>query len=106
MRLSRPRIVLRALLLLLGGAVMLWRAQGARSDARAALASGAENAQLLSRVALVELLVGLLALGAAVLALLALRRRRPRHTLRLSDLGTGASSPGEPAGRDGSTGSP
>ena len=70
MRLSRPRVLLRAVLLAVGGAFMLWRAWEAR--AAGAAAEGGEAA-LLSRVALVEALVGALALVAAGVALLALR---------------------------------
>jgi hypothetical protein len=42
-------------------------------------------ALLLRRVALVEALVGVLALGAAAIALLALRPRRHHRLLRLRD---------------------
>jgi hypothetical protein len=62
---------------------MLWRAQGAWREARGA------GAALLERVALVETLVGILALAAAGLALLALRTRRRTHMLRLDDLAPG-----------------
>jgi hypothetical protein len=82
-RLSRPRVLLRAALLAVGGAFMLWRAWEAR--AAGAAAEGGE-AVLLSRVALVEALVGALALVAAGVALLALRRRPRTHTLHLGDL--------------------
>jgi hypothetical protein len=41
---------------------------------------------LLGRIALVEALVGVLALVAAGVALLSLRRRRRTHTLHLDDL--------------------
>lgn len=83
MRLSRPRVLLRAVLLAMGSAFMLWRAWEARS---AAAATEGGEAALLSRVALVEALVGALALVAAGLALLALRRRPRTHTLQLGDL--------------------
>jgi hypothetical protein len=67
---------------------MLWRALEAWREARGA-GPGAADALLLSRVALVEALVALLALGAAALALGALRPRRRGHTLRLGDLAPG-----------------
>jgi hypothetical protein len=85
-RLSRPRVLLRAALLALGGGFMLWRAWQARS---AADGLPAAESLLLRRVALVELLVGLLALAAAGMALLALRRRPHRQTLHLKDLDRG-----------------
>ncbi len=84
MRLSRPRVLLRAVLLLLGGGFMLWRAWEAHRAAGAA--DGMPSAVLLSRVALVEALLGALALVAAGVALNALRVRKRAHTLRLSDL--------------------
>jgi hypothetical protein len=81
-RLSRPRLLLRAGLLLLGGGFMLWRAWEARLGARAGgLDPGA--ALLLDRVAWVEALVGLLALATAAVALVSLRRRPRRHLLHL-----------------------
>ncbi len=89
MRLSRPRVLLRAALLAVGGGFMLWRAWQARTAARELGPDGL----LLSRIALVELLVGLLALVAAGVALLALRRRGRRHTLRLKDLEPGGRRP-------------
>ena len=79
MRLSRPRLVLRAILLTVGGGFMLWKAW---ESTHAAGASGGD-ALLLRSVTLVEALVGVLALGAAGIALLALRRRARRHTLDL-----------------------
>jgi len=80
-RLSRPRVLLRAALLLVGAAFMFWRAWEARAAARTG--AGAPQALLLERVALIEGLVGVLALAAAAAALLALRRRPRTHTLRL-----------------------
>jgi hypothetical protein len=77
-------VALRAVLLLVGGCFMLWRAWEAN---RAALAESAADAVLLRRMALVEGLVGVLALGAAVVAALALRPRRRRRTLDLGDPG-------------------
>lgn len=97
MRLSRPRVLLRAGLLLVGGAFMLARAFQAR---RAAGEVPPADAPLLNRIALVEVLVGLLALCAAGVALLALRRRQRTHTLHLTDVEPrredAAPGPGEP----------
>jgi hypothetical protein len=79
-RLSRPRVLLRTALLVLGGSFMLWRA------AQAWHASGELEpgpAALQSRVALVEALVGCLALVTALAAAGSLRRRRRESTLRL-----------------------
>ncbi len=87
MRLSRPRVLLRAVLLVVAGAFLLWKAWGTHLAARAA--AGSSGAQLLSRMALVEALLGILGLAAAGVALLALRTRRRTHTLRLSDLAHG-----------------
>jgi hypothetical protein len=83
MRLSRPRILLRAALLSVGGGFLLWKAWEARAAGRAAEGPAAA---LLGRVALVEALMGALALAAAAVALLALRRRARTHTLHLGDL--------------------
>lgn len=83
-RLSRPRVLLRAALLVVAGAFMLWKAWGTHLAARAAAESS--GAPLLSRMALVEALLGILGLAAAGVALLALRTRKRTHTLRLSDL--------------------
>jgi hypothetical protein len=79
-RISRGRLLLRAVLLLVGGGFMLWRAWEARLASRAL----AGTARLLpERIALVEALVGLLALLTGVAALLQLRRRERRHSLHL-----------------------
>jgi hypothetical protein len=75
-------LLIRAALLGVGGAFMLWKAYAA---SRAAGGELGGDALLLRRVALVEALVGVLALGAAVIALLALRPRRHRRLLRLHD---------------------
>jgi hypothetical protein len=75
-------VLVRAALLAVGGAFMLWKARAAGQAARGELDG---DALLLRRVALVEGLVGVLALCAAVIALLALRRRRRRRTLNLGD---------------------
>lgn len=61
---------------------MLWKALAATRAARALV--GAE-ALLLQRMALVEALVGALALGAAAFAAAALRPRRRRRSLDLHD---------------------
>ncbi len=82
-RLSRPRVLIRAGLLLVGGAFMLVKAWGAYRGAGAAEPA---DAVLLHRIALVEALVGALALAAAAMALLALRRRRRTRTLHLDDV--------------------
>jgi hypothetical protein len=74
--------MVRAALLAFGGAFMLWKAFAASQTAGGETGG---DALLLRRVALVEALVGVLALGAAVIALLALRPRRRRQTLRLRD---------------------
>lgn len=84
MRLSRPRILLRAGLLAIGGFFLLWKAWGAHAAAGAAV--GTPGAVLLARIALVEALMGILGLVAAGVALLSLRQRKRWHTLQLSDL--------------------
>lgn len=83
-RLSRPRVLLRAALLVVAGAFMLWKAWGAHLAAGAA--AGSAEGLLYSRMALVEALMGVLGLAAAGVALLALRTRKRTHTLQLSDL--------------------
>jgi hypothetical protein len=90
-RLSRPRVWIRAALLSVGGGFMLWRAFEAH-----AAAGGAEGpeAVLLARVALVEALMGALGLLAAAMAVRALRRRPRTHSLHLGDLpGRGPGAP-------------
>lgn len=82
MRLSRPRVVLRAVLLVAGAAFMLAKAWDAWSGADEAGPGGV----LLRRIAVVEALVAALALAAAVVALVSLRRRPRTRTLRLDDL--------------------
>jgi hypothetical protein len=91
-RLSRPRVLLRALLLAVGGGFMLWRAWGSWRSAEA-LAGG--DAALASRLAVVFALMGLLALLAAGVALSSLRPRRQGRSLHL-----GGSLP-RPAAPDG-----
>lgn len=80
---SRPRVLIRAALLLIGAVFMLVKAFQAH---RAAGTVPPADALLLERIALVEALVGALALVAAGVALLALRRRRRAHTLHLKDV--------------------
>lgn len=82
MRLSRSRVLVRAALLLVGGVFMLVKAW----EARAGAAQGGSGGLLLARIALVEALVGVFALAAAVLALRALRARPRRRSLHLRDL--------------------
>ncbi len=84
MRLSRPRLLLRVTLLVVAAGFMLWKAWEAHLAAGAA--AGTPAAVLLSRVALVEALLGVLGLVAAGVALNALRTRKRAHTLRLGDL--------------------
>jgi membrane protein implicated in regulation of membrane protease activity len=87
MRLSRSRLLLRALLLASGSAFMFWRAWHAR---RAAPAVGGPGALTGSNLALGYAVMGVLALLAAVTAALALRARPPRR----------ASRPGDPPERE------
>jgi membrane protein implicated in regulation of membrane protease activity len=89
-RLSRPRVLLRAALLATGGAFMSWKALLAHRGARQAASA---DAALLERFALVWALVAALALATAAVALLALRRRPRRHTLHLGDRRPGAGPP-------------
>jgi hypothetical protein len=84
-RLSRPRVLLRLVLLLVGASFMTWRAWETELAARLA-GPAPGDALLLHRVAAIELLLALLALGAAVAASLALRRRQARRRLGLVDL--------------------
>ncbi len=88
MRLSRPRVLLRAVLLVVAAAFMLWKAWGAHQAALAA--AGTSEAVSFSRLAVFEGLMGLLGLVAAGMALLALRVRKRTHTLRLGDLQKGS----------------
>jgi hypothetical protein len=81
-RLSRPRVLLRLVLLLVGAGFMAWKAwETELSSGAAGLAPG--GALLLHRIALVELLLALLALGTAGAAGVALRRRPARRLLGL-----------------------
>jgi len=82
--LSRPRVLLRLVLLLVGAGFMAWKGWDTDQAARVAgLPPG--QALLLHRVALVEALLAALALGTAVAAGLALRRRPARRPLGLVD---------------------
>lgn len=106
MRLSRPRLALRALLLVVLAGFMAWRA---RQTGQAAAAPGVEpgGALMLSRIALVEWVLAGLALLTAGGALLALRRHPRTHSLHLGgappEVGAGqdAPSPGGPPGPPG-----
>jgi hypothetical protein len=81
-RLSRPRVLLRLALLLVGAGFMAWKGWDTGAAAhQAGLAPG--QALLLHRVALVEWLLAALALGTAAAAGLALRRRPARRKLGL-----------------------
>ncbi len=80
MQLSRGRVVLRVVLLTGGGAYMLWRAWQALGVARKLAPT---DAGLERWIALVEALVGLLAVLTGLAALASLRRRPRRHTLHL-----------------------
>jgi len=81
-RLSRPRVLLRLVLLLVGAGFMAWKAWDTEQASHpAGLEPGASL--LLHRIAMVELLLAVLALGTAAAAGLALRRRPTRRPLGL-----------------------
>ena len=83
MRLSRPRVLLRLVLLLVGAGFMAWKAWDTElASGGAGLAPG--DALRLHRIALVELLLSVLAAGTAAAAGLSLRARTPRHRLGLA----------------------
>lgn len=82
MHLTPARVALRAVLLAVGGAFMLWRAAEAHHAARTL--AGAEAA-LASRLTLVWALVGALALVTAAGAALSLLPRRHRTSLGLRE---------------------
>lgn len=90
MRLSRPRVLLRAALLVTGAGFMFWKAWQSRAASRAL--EGAEAA-LAGRIAVVFALVGLLALLTGAVALASLRRRPRVQTLQLEGLSTPPSPP-------------
>jgi len=79
---SRGRVLLRAALLLVGGAYMLWRAFEARRLARLLAAA---DAVLQQRLALVWALVGALAILTGLGVLYMLRPRRRRRTLQMGE---------------------
>jgi hypothetical protein len=82
-RLSRPRVLLRLVLLLVGAGFVGWRASETEQASRVpGLPPG--DALLLHRIAAIELLLAVLALGTALAAGLALRRRVSRRQLGLS----------------------
>lgn len=84
--------MLRAALLLAGGGWMLVKAYGL---ARAGLAAAAGDRRLLLASGAVAALMGVLALVAAGMAVLALRHRPRQHTLHLEGLRPeGGSLPG------------
>jgi hypothetical protein len=89
-RLSRPRVLVRVALLVLGGAYMLWHALELRRGTQ-----GLEPAEALlrDRFALLWTLVAVVAFATAAVALLSLRSRPRRRSLHL-DRGEGA-VPGE-----------
>ena len=89
MRLSRPRLLLRALLLLGAAAFMLWRGFDTRAAAAAAAAGlDAAGAQLLGRIALLEWVLGGLALLTGGFALWSARpSRQPEERPRRLPLG-------------------
>jgi hypothetical protein len=98
-RLSRNRLLLRAALLLVVGAFMTWRGFDTRSAA-AALGVAADDALALGRIALLEWLLGALALATAGVALASLRHGGgPTARERPLRLGAHPGPPDEP-GRD------
>jgi len=105
-RLSKPRLVLRAALLVFLAGFMAWRAW---ETGQTAAAPGLEpgGAQLLGRIALLEWILAGLALLTAGAALLALRPRPRAHSLHLDGrppVGAGSATPPEPPPPGGTTG--
>jgi hypothetical protein len=97
-RLSKPRILLRASLLLVMAGFMAWRAL---ETGRTAAGPGLEpvGATALSRIALVEWFLAGLALVTAGAALLALREKAPRPSRHLGGAPrTGGGAPSGPSG--------
>jgi hypothetical protein len=83
-RISRPRLILRAALLLVAAGLVATRAvQDGREAALPGIDPGA--ARLLGRIALVEWVLAALAVLTAAAALLALRQKPRRHTLHLKE---------------------
>jgi hypothetical protein len=97
MRLSRPRVLLRVVLLAVGGAFMLWRALEGR---RALESLRGSEAALASRLSLVWALMGVLALVTAATAAFALRPRRRRRPLELGSAPQDPARPGAPPPRE------
>ncbi|HSN92528.1 MAG TPA: hypothetical protein VLS93_14950 [Anaeromyxobacteraceae bacterium] len=102
MRVSRPRLFLRAVLLAAGGGYMVWHALDLWHGSR-----GLDPAEALlrQRFALLWALVALVAFVTAAVALFPLRRRAPRRPLHLDRRDapgpSARPSPGDP-GPDGS----
>jgi hypothetical protein len=92
-RLSKPRLLLRAALLLFLAGFMAWRAvETGRTAAGPGLEPG--GAAVLSRIVLIEWFLAGLAVVTAVAALLALREKAPRPPRHLG--GAGRADPGQP----------
>lgn len=97
MRLSKPRLLLRAALLLFLAGFMAWRAlETGRTAAEPGLEPG--GALMLSRIALVEWVLAALALLTAGGVLLALRRKPRTHSLHLDGPPPAEARPGPPEG--------
>jgi len=99
-RLSRPRLLLRAALLLVVGAFMAWRGFDTRATAGQPGVDPAA-AVTLSRIALVEWFLAGLAVVTAAAALLSLRRRPRQHSLHLGPVEPDPGEVAAPGGRDG-----
>lgn len=93
-RLSRPRVLLRAGLLAVGAGFMWWRSA---LSWRAARTLPGDPGILQGRLALVFALMGLLALLTAGVALGSLRPRRRHPTLKLGGAPRPGSNPENPA---------
>lgn len=106
MRLSKPRLVLRAALLTFLAGFMAWRAlETGRTAAGPGLEPG--GAQMLSRIAVIEWILAGLALLTAGAALFALRPRPRAHSLHLGGTPPQAAageSPTEPPSQGGPPG--
>ena len=103
MRLSRPRLVLRAALLAIAAAFMAWRGWHTQADA-ARPGLDAEAARTLSAIALLEWVLAALAVAVAGVALLALRRPAARPGLGLREGAPGRPGTGGDAGSGGPDG--
>lgn len=95
MRLSKPRLLLRAALLLVLAGFMAWRAVETDRNA-AAPGVEPEGARLLSRVATLEWILCGLAVLTAGAALFALRKQARTHSLHLGEPPPGGADAGEP----------